>query len=119
MNGIGHNRHTGIGPNGYSGSGASSSSKIKITDPATESISGTATTQQEVNAELVKYTGQKRVYITTPATEWAFAHLLNKMPAVKCYDENNIELIGSVEYPTLNDVKVVFAFPQKGLMIVN
>ena len=119
MNGIGHNRHTGIGPNGYSGSGASSSSKIKITDPATESISGTATTQQEVNREIVKYVGQITVQIASAQSEWSYAHLLHKCPSVKCYDEDGNQLIGWVTYPTLNDVKVIFATPQRGLMLIN
>ncbi len=96
-------------------------SELSVSDKATESVSGTATTQQAVNRELVNVvkTSAQSEFSFTNSDTWEIAHKLNKRPCVKTVDENGKEIIGTVEYTTANNCVVHFAEKQSGKAYVN
>ena len=94
---------------------------LGVTDRKTESISGTAGTQQAVNQEVVKAvkTNVQSEFSFTNSDTWTIDHKLNKRPCVKTVDANNNEIIGTIEYTTANNCVIHFAEKQSGKAYVN
>lgn len=92
--------------------------EIPVANKAQESITETATTQQAINIENVKNTKQKEFSFTNQSV-WNISHLMAKYPSVKCLDNNGEEFYGTVEYPTINNVKITFNSVKSGKAIVN
>ena len=91
---------------------------LRVSSKPTESITGTAQTQQAVNRELVNANKQTE-YTFTNSDAWSIPHKLNKRPCVKTVDANNNEIIGTIEYTTANNCVVHFSAPQSGSAYVN
>jgi hypothetical protein len=50
----------------------------------------------------------------TPLSEWTIIHNLNRFPKIVITDEYNMQIIGEIEYITLNSVIIRFSEPFKG-----
>lgn len=94
---------------------------LGVTNRKTESISGTADTQQAVNVEVVNAVkaSVQSEFSFTNSSAWNIAHKLNKRPCVKTVDTNGKEIIGTVEHTTANNCVVYFTEPQSGKAYVN
>ena len=94
---------------------------LGVTDRKTESISGTASTQQTVNREFVKsvQASKQSEFTFTNSSAWKIDHLLNKRPCVKTVDEDGKEIVGTIEHTTANNCVVYFTEPQSGKAYVN
>lgn len=51
---------------------------------------------------------------TLEADEWIINHNLGKKPIVTLVDENDIVMVGTIQYMSLNQIKVNFSAPVKG-----
>jgi len=51
---------------------------------------------------------------TLEADEWIINHNLGKKPIVTLVDENDIVMVGTIQYMSLNQIKVNFSTPVKG-----
>lgn len=84
------------------------------------SVAGNQTTKTitltaQDNSTVVGSFNDSYVHIQSQAaTQWTINHNLNKYPAVHIVDTNNNEVIGDLQYTTINQVVLSFSEPFSG-----
>ncbi len=61
---------------------------------------------------------QQITYFAIPATVWEAAHTIPITPAVYTYDTNDALIEGDVSYPTPSSVRVEWAWPMAGRLVI-
>ena len=56
---------------------------------------------------------------TLEADEWIINHNLGKYPVVTIVDSDNVVMLGTVQYTTLNQIKITFTNPVKGKVFLS
>lgn len=63
-------------------------------------------------------TREEPTFFAVPASVWTVSHTIPVTPSVYTYDTNDVLVEGDVSYPTPTSVRVEWAFPMAGRLVV-
>lgn len=79
-----------------------------------------STTGEWEEIEAIKGTDKNYLHTQTTASDtWVITHNLNKYPSITVIDSTGAEVIGEIQYDSLNQVTITFAGAFKGFATLN